>query len=71
MILPLFQKLEFLGSYTLSRRPENSLSHMRSSYFPLLVDLRTLGVILEVEDSGALLATFHVRPLLVDQILAG
>ena len=28
-------------------------------------------VILEVEDSGALLATFHVRPLLVDQILAG
>ena len=26
-------------------------------------------MILEVEDSGALLATFHVRPLLVDQIL--
>ena len=44
---------------------------MRSGYLPLLVDLRALGVILEVEDSGALLATFHVRPLLVDQILAG
>ena len=44
---------------------------MRSSYLPLLVDLRALGVILEVEDSGALLATFHVRPLLVDQILPG
>ena len=43
---------------------------MRSGYFPLLVDLRALGVILEVDDSGALLATFHVRPLLVDQILA-
>ena len=28
-------------------------------------------MILEVEDSGALLATFHVRPLLVDQILVG
>ena len=28
-------------------------------------------VILEVEDLGALLATFHVRPLLVDQILVG
>ena len=55
----------------LSRRPESSLSHMRSGYLPLLVDLRALGVILEVEDSGALLATFHVRPLLVDQILAG
>ena len=44
---------------------------MRSSYLPLLVDLRALGVILEVEDSAALLATFHVRPLLVDQILTG
>ena len=55
----------------LSRRPESSLSHMRSGYLPLLVDLRALGVILEVEDLGALLAMFHVRPLLVDQILAG
>ena len=36
-----------------------------------MVDLRALGVILEVEDSGALLATFHVRTLLVDQILVG
>ena len=55
----------------LSRRPESSLSHMRSGYLPLLVDLRALGVILEAEDSGALLATFHVRLLLVDQIQAG
>ena len=55
----------------LSRRLESSLSHMRSGYLPLLVDLRALGVILEVEDSGALLATFHVRPLLVDHIVVG
>ena len=55
----------------LSRRSQSSLSHMRSGYLPLLVDLRALGVILEVEDSGALLSTFHVRPLLMDQILAG
>ena len=44
---------------------------MRSGYLPLLVDMRALGVILEVDDSGALLATFHVRPLLVDHILVG
>ena len=56
---------------SLSRRPESSLSHMRSGYLPLLMDLRTLGVILEVEDSGALLATFYVRTLLVDQIRVG
>ena len=55
----------------LSRRPENSLSHMRSGYLPLLVDLRALWVILDAEDLGALLATINVRPLLVDQILAG
>ena len=50
----------------LSRRPKSSLSHMRSGYLPLLVDLRDFGVILEVEDLGALLTTFHARPLLVD-----
>ena len=44
---------------------------MRSGYLPLLVDLRVLGVILEAKDSGALLATFHFRPLLVDHIRAG
>ena len=55
----------------LSRRHESSLSHMRSGYLPLLVDLRALGVILEAENSRALLATFHVRPLLLDQILVG
>ena len=54
----------------LSKRPESSLSHMRSGYLPLLVDLRASGVILEAKDSGALLATFHIRPLLVDQIWA-
>ena len=55
----------------LSRRPESSLSHMRLGYLPLLVDLRALGVIMEVEDLRALLATFYVRPLIVDQIWAG
>ena len=55
----------------LSRLLESSLYHMRSGYLPLLVNLRALGVILEVEDSEALFATFHVRPLLVDQILVG
>ena len=44
---------------------------MRSGYLPLLVDLRALWVILEAEDSGALLATFRVIPLLVDLILVG
>ena len=54
----------------LNRWPESSLSHMRSGYLLLLVDLRALGMILKAEDSEALLATFHVRPLLMDQIQA-
>ena len=58
-------------AYALSRRLESSLSHMRLGYLPLLVDLRALAVILEAEDSGALLATFHVRHLLMDQIQVG
>ena len=43
---------------------------MKSGYLPLLVYLRALEVILEAGDLGALLATFHVRPLLVDHIRA-
>ena len=52
----------------LSRRPRSSLAHLRTVYLPLLVELRSLGVRLEMADSGVLLATFHVRPILVDRI---
>ena len=52
----------------LSRRPRSSLSHLRAVHLPRLIELRTLGVRLELTDSGALLATFHVRPVLIDRI---
>ena len=51
----------------LSRRPMSSLLHLRAVYLPRLIELRSLGVRLELTDSGALLATFHVRPLLIDR----
>ena len=37
-------------------------------YLPLLIELRSSGVQLQVADPGTLLAPFYVRPLLVDQI---
>ena len=46
----------------LSRRPMSSLSHLRVVHLPRLVELRSLGVGLELTDSGVLLATFHVCP---------
>ena len=52
----------------LSRRPMSSLSHLRAVHLPRLIELRSLGVRLELTDSGALLATFHVRPVLIDRI---
>ena len=52
----------------LSRRPMSSLSHLRAVHLPRLIELRSLGVRLELIDSGALLATFHVRPVLIDRI---
>ena len=52
----------------LSRRPMSSISHLRVVHLPRLIELRTLGVRLELTDSGALLATFHVRPVLIDRI---
>ena len=52
----------------LSRRPMSSLSHLRAVHLPRLIELRSLGVRLELTDSGALLATFHVRSVLIDRI---
>ena len=52
----------------LSKRPMSSLSHLRAVHLPRLIELRSLGVRLELIDSGALLATFHVRSLLIDRI---
>ena len=52
----------------LSRRPMSSLSHLRAVHLPRLIELRSLGVGLELTDSGVLLSTFHVRPVLIDRI---
>ena len=52
----------------LSRKSTGSLSHLKVVYLPRLVELRYLGVRLELIDNGALLATFHVRPVLIDRI---
>ena len=52
----------------LSRKSTTSISHLKAVYLPRLVELRSLGVRLEFTDNGALLATFHVRPILIDKI---
>ena len=52
----------------LSRRPMSSISHLRVVHLPRLIELRFLGVRLKLTDSGVLLATFHVRHVLIDRI---
>ena len=52
----------------LSRKSTSSISHLKAVYLPRLVELRSLGVRLKLTDTGALLATFHVRPILIDRI---
>ena len=52
----------------LNRKPTGSISHLKVVYLLILVELRSLGVRLELKDTGALLATFHVRPVLIDRI---
>ena len=47
----------------LNRKPMGSISHLKVVYLPRLVELRSLGVRLELIDTGSLLATFHVRPI--------
>ena len=55
----------------LSRKPEGSYAYLQTVYLPLLIELRSLGVQLQVADIGTLLASFYVSPLLVDQIKEG
>ena len=52
----------------LSRRPMSSLSHVRAVHLPRLIELKSLGVRLELTDSGALLTTFQVCPVVIDRI---
>ena len=51
-----------------SRKSTGSISHLKAVYLPRLVELRSLSVRLELTDTGALLATFHVLPLRMDRI---
>ena len=55
----------------LSRKPEGSYTYLQTIYLPLLIELRSLGVQLQVADTGTLLASFYVRSLVVDQIKEG
>ena len=55
----------------LSRKPEGSYAYLQIVYLPLLIELRSLGVQLQVADTRTLLASFYVRSLLVDHIKEG
>ena len=55
----------------LCRKPKGSYAYLQIVYLPLLIELRSLGVQLQVADTGILLASFYVRPLLMDHIKEG
>ena len=55
----------------LSQKPKGSYAYLQTVYRPLLIELRSLGVQLQVTDTRTLLASFYVRPLLMDQIKEG
>ncbi|CAL2238354.1 unnamed protein product [Prunus armeniaca] len=54
----------------LSRNVGGSLAHLRMVYLPLLVELRKDGVDLEMTPRGGMLASVHVRPILVERVIA-
>ena len=58
-------------AYALSRKPEGSYAYLQTVYLPLLIDLRSLGVQLQVGDTGTLLASFYIHHFLMDQIKEG
>ena len=52
----------------LSRKSPVTLAYIRTTYVPLLLDMKVLGLNLDYDGYGALLASFVVRPSLIDQI---
>ena len=52
----------------LSRKSSVTLAHIRTTYVPLLLDMKALGLNLDFDGYGALLVNFVIRPSLVDQI---
>ena len=52
----------------LSRKSSSSIAHLRGTYMPLLIELRSLGVESEVDICRALIANFRVRPTLIDKV---
>ena len=51
---------------TLSQKSSVTLTHICTAYVPLLLDRKTMGISLDYDGYGALLASFVVRPTLVD-----
>ena len=45
-----------------------TLAHIRTTYVPLLLDMKALGLNLDYDGYGALLASFVARSSLIDQI---
>ena len=50
----------------LSQKSFVTLAHVRTAYVLLLLDMKTLGISLDYDGYGALLASFMVRQTLVD-----
>ncbi|VVA39148.1 PREDICTED: retrotransposon, partial [Prunus dulcis] len=53
----------------LSRKTTGSLANLRMAYLPLLMELRKDGVELKMTQQGGILASLHVRPVLVERII--
>ena len=53
---------------TLSHKPTATLASIKVIQLPLLLEFRGLNAELTVDDSGAVLASFNARPLLLQEI---
>ena len=68
MIIEYHPRIANVVADVLSRKSFVTLAHISTAYVPMLLDMKTLGINLDYDGHGALLATFVVRPSLVEQI---
>ena len=68
LVIDYHMKKANLVTDALSWKSLVTLAHIRTAYVLLLLDMKTLEISLDYDGYRALLASFVVRPILVDQI---
>ena len=68
MVIDYHPKKANVVANALSQKSSTTLAYIRTAYMPLLLDLKTLGITLDYDYNGVLVANFVIKLTLIDHI---